>query len=126
MPLPSTTSTKRGGAQECPLAAVVVVMLVTVHSMLGWSRSINFQQYMLEFYYNCSGKISYLYFHTKFFSVLSAESDYIYWIDSGISITRSKRDLTERKTLVTGLMAARDLAIDPQGGETLLFANISL
>ncbi|XP_067929915.1 prolow-density lipoprotein receptor-related protein 1-like [Watersipora subatra] len=43
-------------------------------------------------------------------------SDYIYWIDSGHSIVRSNRDLTERKTIVSGLIAAKDLAIDPQGG----------
>lgn len=55
-----------------------------------------------------------LYSHlVKFYIV---DNDYIYWIDSGHSITRINRDLTERKTIVSGLISAKDLTIDPQGG----------
>ena len=47
-----------------------------------------------------------------------ADNDYIYWIDSGHSINRINRDLTQRKTIVSGLISAKELTIDPQGGET--------
>jgi len=42
--------------------------------------------------------------------------EYLYWIDSEHSIMRVRRDLTGRETLVTNLIQARDLVIDPIAG----------